>query len=343
MVYQMGHRRNPGGQLVVLTDDDFEALTPVQRDAWQGYTYKMTYETWNEEALEIGETDDKGWVEEGSQPYDSLQGVCRATREHSWLEWSDSNPGPRSWLIAEDEEDMRSGDRTTHNLWIERGDGKPLSDEEIDYINAQFHISSFGRMRRNPEGTWAFTEKARIWVPEVQFDQHNLPPRATIEPLRGYGHTWAVMQDGKCVGWIVVGEKLARELNAGKQRRNPEKKLNSFTRGYLEAALFSTTDESREDGGDPLDKNYSISDFAPEALERAKHDCDRFYDENLEDLREFDDAEAGADFWFTRNRHGVGFWDGDYPEPQATRLTDASKKFGEVWLTVGDDGLIYSS
>ena len=64
---------------------------------------------------------------------------------------------------------------------------------------------------------------------------------------------------------------------------------------------------------------------------------------NLVDLREFDDSEAGADFWFTRNGHGVGYWDGDYPEPQATRLDDASKRFGEVWLYVGDDGQLYFS
>jgi hypothetical protein len=154
----------------------------------------------------------------------------------------------------------------------------------------------------------------------------------------------AVMQGDKCVGWIVTSEGVARDINAGRINHSRNSgKLNSFTRGYLEAVLFSTTDESREDGGDPLDKNYSIGDFAPEAIAAAKRDCDRFYDENLDDLREFDDAEAGADFWFTRVGHGVGFWDGDYPEPQATRLTDASKKFGEVDAYVGDDGQIYFS
>lgn len=120
-------------------------------------------------------------------------------------------------------------------------------------------------------------------------------------------------------------------------------KLDSFTRGYLEAALWSTNDESREDGGDPLDDNYSIADFAPEAVEKAKQDCARFQQQNARDLEGFDEAEAGADFWFTRNGHGVGYWDGDYPEPQGDRLSKAAKKFGEVWLTVGDDGLIYSS
>jgi hypothetical protein len=50
---------------------------------------------------------------------------------------------------------------------------------------------------------------------------------------------------------------------------------------------------------------------------------------------------AGHDVWLTRNGHGCGFWDGDWSEPAATRLTKASKKFGEFNLLVGDDGKIH--
>lgn len=116
------------------------------------YTYKMTYATWDEEALEAGETDDKGWLEEGSATYDSLEDVLNASeiKNKSWVEWSDSNPdGKRSWLISEDEEDNRTGARTQYNLWIERADGEPKSQEEIDVINEKLGISTFGRMRRN--------------------------------------------------------------------------------------------------------------------------------------------------------------------------------------------------
>jgi hypothetical protein len=37
-----------------------------------------------------------------------------------------------------------------------------------------------------------------------------------------------------------------------------------------------------------------------------------------------------------------GFWDGDWLEPYATRLSEAARKFGEFDLYRGDDGLIYS-
>ncbi len=58
-------------------------------------------------------------------------------------------------------------------------------------------------------------------------------------------------------------------------------------------------------------------------------------------LEPFDSRMAGHDFWLTRNRHGAGFWDGDYPEPAASQLTKASHNYGEVSLYVGDDNLIH--
>ena len=45
------------------------------------------------------------------------------------------------------------------------------------------------------------------------------------------------------------------------------------------------------------------------------------------------------DFWLTRNGHGTGFWDGDYPET-GDRLTELAKKFGECNLYVTDDNEI---
>ena len=51
--------------------------------------------------------------------------------------------------------------------------------------------------------------------------------------------------------------------------------------------------------------------------------------------------QAGHDFWLTRNGHGAGFWDGDWPEPYAEILTKGSKAYGEFSIYLGDDGLIY--
>jgi hypothetical protein len=83
-------------------------------------------------------------------------------------------------------------------------------------------------------------------------------------------------------------------------------------------------------------------------------DAISFYKKHISDIEtqsrkrggggEFSDAaRAGHDFWLTREGHGAGFWDGDYPEPQATRLTKASKAYGGFDLYIGDDGMIHGN
>lgn len=126
--------------------------------------------------------------------------------------------------------------------------------------------------------------------------------------------------------------------------------MDSFLRAYITTALWSSND----DNGDPLDDNYDESDLAQQTLERMAADCRKFETENAETISaavetghvkcgpDFDEHERAAhDFWLTRNRHGAGFWDGDWPEPYATQLTDAAHAFGEADLYVGDDGQIY--
>jgi hypothetical protein len=115
-----------------------------------------------------------------------------------------------------------------------------------------------------------------------------------------------------------------------------------FTDAYLETALWSSTDESDESGGQPLDDNYSIDDIEPGVREKLEEEALAFLEANEDDIGD-ELEQAGHDFWLTRNGHGAGFWDGDWPEPAATRLTDASKVYGGVDLYVGDDGQIYAS
>lgn len=128
--------------------------------------------------------------------------------------------------------------------------------------------------------------------------------------------------------------------------------LENFTRQYVETLLWSTTDESTPQGGEPMDKNYSAADFAPDAMERIKTDCAKFYAEQSSKWEALElspfapaaddiDESAGHDFWLTRNGHGAGFWDGDWPDPLGDELTTASKAFGECNPYIGDDGMIY--
>jgi hypothetical protein len=116
--------------------------------------------------------------------------------------------------------------------------------------------------------------------------------------------------------------------------------LDEFTHAYVVCALWSTNDESDQSGGEPLDENYGVEDIDPETLARMVADCKQFQAEHRGEICS-NLARAGHDFWLTRNGHGAGFWDGDWPEPQGERLTKASETFGKMWLYVGDDNKIY--
>lgn len=139
-------------------------------------------------------------------------------------------------------------------------------------------------------------------------------------------------------------------------------KLDAFTQQYVETALWSSTDNlcsceaATEDpdakhsascghntGGEPLDANYSVDDIDPATLARMVADCAAFQADNAADLDARDPSQGGHDFWLTRNGHGCGFWDGDWPEPQAKRLTDAAHAYGSYDLYVGDDGKVYGT
>lgn len=116
--------------------------------------------------------------------------------------------------------------------------------------------------------------------------------------------------------------------------------LDAFTTHYLIAAMWSTNDESDETGGNPIDDNYDLCDFAPEALVMAKADCEEFRIKADDLLDGIDDEQAGHDFWLTREGHGAGFWDRGLGEV-GDKLTDIAHKFGCGDLYVGDDNLLH--
>ena len=117
--------------------------------------------------------------------------------------------------------------------------------------------------------------------------------------------------------------------------------MDPFTTSYIEAALWSSMDESDEQGGEPLDDNYGPDDIAEDTLASILDDCKAFQRDHADDIG-CELERAGHDFWLTRNGHGAGFWDGDWEDNIGQRLTEASDVYGSVDLYVGDDGLIYS-
>jgi hypothetical protein len=122
---------------------------------------------------------------------------------------------------------------------------------------------------------------------------------------------------------------------------------NSFTQGYIECALWSSSAEIEPHTDQSFQHhNYDESDLAPETLEQMLEDCADFQESNCTDLENYAKNRlidyAGHDFWLTRNGHGAGFWDRGLGE-LGKRLTTASKVYGSCDLYLGNDGLIYCS
>ncbi len=137
-----------------------------------------------------------------------------------------------------------------------------------------------------------------------------------------------------------------------------DRELADFFDGYVTAALLSSNDNADESGGEPLDSNYGLDDITPETRAAMRADCVKFLESALPLIRQAealaDDDEwilpqgadctvmeyAGHDFWLTRAGHGVGFWDGDWPDGIGEALDKLAESFGEYNLYVGDNGQI---
>lgn len=164
--------------------------------------------------------------------------------------------------------------------------------------------------------------------------------------------------------------------------------LDAFAQGYIEAMFFTECEPGTDaDSHDPetqsaLHGECGFADLAPEALAHIVAQCAAFQRDSAPLLekavvRDYDSAQAGRDFWFTRNGHGVGFWDREELAPDSdeyealteimvanrdnnavwgealrkrkaltaesigARLSTAAKAAGEVYVYLGNDGRVY--
>lgn len=115
--------------------------------------------------------------------------------------------------------------------------------------------------------------------------------------------------------------------------------MKEATKHYLICALWGSTDKNDE----PLDSNYSIEDFTPEAIERAELHVSYFIDRASPWLKDYPESRTGHDLWLTRNGHGTGFWDREELEEgdRGNILSDIARKMSEQNCIVGDDGELY--
>jgi hypothetical protein len=135
-----------------------------------------------------------------------------------------------------------------------------------------------------------------------------------------------------------VGQDIYRGARAAHKTRRGNPSLREYghelVAQYLKTALWSSVD----DQGIALDRQYSINDFAPDAIEQAQQECMSF-DEQA-DTDNLSNSDVGHYFWLTRNRHGHGFWALNLGE-QGKALTKLAHSFGETEVYMGEDGKLH--
>jgi hypothetical protein len=115
--------------------------------------------------------------------------------------------------------------------------------------------------------------------------------------------------------------------------------LTEFELAYIEAMLWGSTDED----GDSL-AVYDHTDIEAQSLAQIRSDCASFLTQASDLLSDSDytESQSGHDFWFTRNRDGVGFWESDHCDKQQGRaLTDIAHTFREVNAFLLEDDTIH--
>ena len=95
-------------------------------------------------------------------------------------------------------------------------------------------------------------------------------------------------------------------------------KQQQFIAAYFEAVCFTEELEQHE-----LDDLW---------VEEQTIDCLCFYNDAYCYLSDGTIEQAGHDFWFTRNGHGVGFWDRPevYGNTIAESMTERAARFGQA-------------
>jgi hypothetical protein len=112
--------------------------------------------------------------------------------------------------------------------------------------------------------------------------------------------------------------------------------FNAFCEATIEAHLwadcFVDDPETGELTAEPMDHAANL--LTEKAARAIRSDCADFWVANVRMIRDRPE-QAGHDFALTRNGHGAGFWDGDWPE-HGDMLTEASKPFGTRSLWFND-------
>ena len=123
--------------------------------------------------------------------------------------------------------------------------------------------------------------------------------------------------------------------------------LKEFTQATIEALYFTETGEDDQPAKDAeMDEECRLDIEADCRSWWRRYGCFVMTEAcicNRHGESHSKAAQAGHDFWLTRNGHGAGFWDGDWSDNYATMFTKGAQEYGIFNVLKGDDGNIHSS
>lgn len=128
------------------------------------------------------------------------------------------------------------------------------------------------------------------------------------------------------------------------------RELTDFVQGYIECMFFTNASciptvefwdadsqeriaQGQADGDLPSDAGFQ--DLNASALAMILADCEAFQTEAADLLAaayatgEYDERQAGRDFWYTRCGHGCGFWDREAIDYRSLHAEMGSPRVGE--------------
>lgn len=111
--------------------------------------------------------------------------------------------------------------------------------------------------------------------------------------------------------------------------------FEEFFKAYVESALWTGMHQLHEDKPDETQnlEDYSVDDLEPETRRDMREDCEDFWEAHS-DILSADPTLAGYDFNLSRNGHGAGFFDGDWPHLIGDELHRAAKVYGTFQLVL---------
>lgn len=146
-----------------------DLLIQLREATKKKYKMNKTYSTWDEDALEAGDTDDKGFEYEDKE-FDSLWDMAREIRDGGATESSDPHSaGPHTWYSTPDgDQNYRTGE-TTYYSYHPSG----LDQEEAEQLYKLVKMSRQDFGKADPDNMEGDTEEDQADALEKEREKKN--------------------------------------------------------------------------------------------------------------------------------------------------------------------------